>query len=76
MRGMAVRRFAVLLGLGIAVRLGAFWALGRAFEEPLDKVLDFIERYQWWLVGAFFVVTLVTSARRSTRVQPPRPPEV
>lgn len=75
MRRMAVRQFAVLLATGIVVRLVTFWVLGRAFEEPLDKVLDFIERYQWWLVGAFFVVTLLSSVRRSTRVQPPRPPE-
>jgi membrane protein DedA with SNARE-associated domain len=75
MRGMAVRRFAVLLAAGIVVRLASFWVLGKAFEEPLDKVLDVIERYQWWLVGAFFVVTLITSARRSTRIQPPRAPD-
>jgi membrane protein DedA with SNARE-associated domain len=76
-RRMSPTRFAVLLGIGIAIRLGTFWFLGITFEDPLDRVLDWIERYQWWLVGAFLVLSVLTSFQRSSRTpRVPRPPQL
>jgi membrane protein DedA with SNARE-associated domain len=66
-RRMTPRRFAVLLALGIVIRLATFWFLGVTFEEPLDKLLDWIDRYQWWLVGAFLLLTLLSSLQRTSR---------
>src|SRR5262245_8093557 len=64
-RGMAARTFLVLLTVGIVVRLIFFWFLGKALQDPLDVVLDWINRYQWWLVGAFLLLTVAQSYRRA-----------
>jgi membrane protein DedA with SNARE-associated domain len=75
-RRMTPSRFAVLLAVGIVVRLAMFWFLGITFEEPLDRLLDWIDRYQWWLVGAFLLLSVVTSFQRSSRSpRVPRPPQ-
>jgi membrane protein DedA with SNARE-associated domain len=75
-RRMPPARFAVLLAIGIAIRLATFWFLGVTFEEPLDRLLDWIDRYQWWLVGVFLVLSVLTSFQRSSRTpRVPRPPE-
>jgi hypothetical protein len=66
------------LSVGIVIRLATFWFLGVTFEEPLDRLLDWIDRYQWWLVAAFLVLSVLTSFQRSTRSSPripPPPPE-
>ena len=59
------RTYAAVLGVGIAGRLALFWYLGRRFRPQLERVLDVIERYQWWIVAAFFVVTFAQSWRRA-----------
>ncbi len=71
---IAPRRYAVLVALGIVVRLVAFWFLGKALEEPLGVVLDFIQRYQWWIVGAFVLLTMAQSFRRGATATPPPKP--
>ncbi len=62
------RTFATALGLGITLRLGVFWFLGKALEAPLGVVLDFIQRYQWWIVAAFAVITFLPAFRRASSV--------
>jgi membrane protein DedA with SNARE-associated domain len=64
-RRMTARTFLVIGAAGIAVRLGFFWFLGTALHDPLETVLDWIGRYQWWLAGAFLLLTLVRSFRRA-----------
>jgi membrane protein DedA with SNARE-associated domain len=59
------RTYAVLLTLGIAGRLALFWYLGQRFKVSLERVLDFIDRYQWWIIAAFVVVTVFQSYRKT-----------
>jgi membrane protein DedA with SNARE-associated domain len=74
-RGMRPRQFGLLLALGIALKLGFFWFLGEAFEEPLQRLLDWIQRYQWWIVAAFLVWSVVDSSRQVRRTMAQKPPE-
>jgi membrane protein DedA with SNARE-associated domain len=67
-RRIPVRTFAAVLATGIAVRLAFFWFLGKAFQDPLEKVLDWLTRYQWWVAGAFLVLTMAQSFRRASAV--------
>jgi membrane protein DedA with SNARE-associated domain len=70
---VAPRRYGWLLAIGIVARLVVLWFLGKALSDPLGVVLDFIQRYQWWIVGAFVLLTFVQSFRRAaTAVSPER----
>ncbi|HUF98741.1 MAG TPA: hypothetical protein VMM60_11490 [Ilumatobacter sp.] len=59
-RRMAPVRLAVLLTIGIAGRLAVYWYLGKAFEDEIDKVLDFIGRYQWPLTIVSIVLVVLS----------------
>jgi membrane protein DedA with SNARE-associated domain len=64
-RNIPARTYAILLGLGIAGRLALFWYLGQRFKSSLERVLDFIDKYQWWIIAAFVVVTIFQSYRKT-----------
>lgn len=68
-RRVPARPYAALLGAGIAGRLALFWWLGQRFESSLRRVLDLIERYQWWIVAAFVVVTFAQSWRKAVSAE-------
>jgi membrane protein DedA with SNARE-associated domain len=67
--GMKPRTFVSLNVGGTVLRLAVVWWLGKAFEGPLDEVLDFVQDYQWPLTGAFFVLVLVQSTRQAAKAQ-------
>jgi membrane protein DedA with SNARE-associated domain len=64
-RRMAMRRFVPLISVGIIVRLIWVWFAAKQFESELKTALDFIDRYQFWFIGAFLVLTIVPSMRKS-----------
>jgi hypothetical protein len=68
-RGMTTRRFLALISMGIVVRLAWVWAAAKQFEDELKRLLDWIDKYQWYLVAAFFAITLAQSARQSSRLE-------
>jgi membrane protein DedA with SNARE-associated domain len=74
-RGMRPRLFGALLVVGIAVKLAFFWFLGETFDKPLQTLLDWIQRYQWWIVAAFLVWSVVDSSRQVRRTLAQKPPE-
>ena len=49
--GMRPAVFAALNVGGTIVRLIVVRAFAEALEDPLDAVLEFIGKYQWWVVG-------------------------
>ncbi|HEY4333155.1 MAG TPA: hypothetical protein VGM78_11320 [Ilumatobacteraceae bacterium] len=75
-RKMTPRTFGAWLSAGIAFRLIWLWIAARLFDHQLKTILNFIERYQWWLVAAFFVITVIQSARKAKNnpLPPPAPP--
>jgi membrane protein DedA with SNARE-associated domain len=73
-RRMPARRFGVFVSIGIAFRLAWVWIAARAFDSQLKQALDWIEKYQWYLVSAFFIVSIVQSARRASAPPPPPMP--
>jgi membrane protein DedA with SNARE-associated domain len=64
-RRLPARLYIIVLTAGILVRLAFFWFLGKALQDPLEVVLDWLNRYQWWIAGAFLAITLVQSFRRA-----------
>lgn len=63
-RRMAPRRFVPLLMLGIAIKLTVLWQGGRIFEDQIRSFLNYIEKYQWWLVIGLFAISMLQSVRR------------
>ena len=66
-RRMAPRRFIPLLMLGISITLAVLWRGGKLFENQIKDFLSYIERYQWWVVGALFIASALQSARKGRR---------
>ena len=63
-RRMEPRRFVPLLMLGIAIKLVVLWQGGQLFKEQIKDFLNYVEKYQWWVVGLLFVASLLHSARK------------
>lgn len=66
-RRMDARRFVPLLCLGIVIKLAVLWQGGKAFEAQIRAFLDWIDGYQWWIVGGLFALSFLQSSRRARR---------
>lgn len=64
-RKMKTQKFIPLLMLGIAIKLAVLWRGGKLFEQQIKDFLNYIEKYQWWVVGLLFVISSLQSARKS-----------
>jgi membrane protein DedA with SNARE-associated domain len=64
------RRFAVLDIVGTIGRLILMWFLGRAFRKPLETVVDWLQRFQWPLIGAFAVIAILNGLRSARAAVP------
>lgn len=60
---MKPKLFVALNITGTIGRLVLFRLAGDAFEDQLESVLDFVQRYQWWLVGLSFVIVAIQVGR-------------
>lgn len=60
-------KLAALLAVGIGARLALMWWLARTFEDQLVDLLAFIQRYQWWVLGASVALVVVANARNLRR---------
>ncbi len=69
-RQMNVRRFLILLSVGLVIKLEVLWIGGRIFEDQIRSALDYIEKYQWWMVGGLFAVSFIQGGRK-LRKNPP-----
>ena len=72
-RKMPKERFAIWLSAGIVFRLIWLWIAAKIFDSQLKSVLKFIDKYQWWLVAAFFLITIVQGAYKTAKNGPPAP---
>ena len=63
-RRMPPKKFVPLLMVGVILKLIVLWRGGKLFEEQIRDFLSYIERYQWWVVGALFIASTLQSARK------------
>ena len=63
-RRMPLPRFVPLVALGIVIKLVVIWICAKQVEDELESILDFIGKYQWWLVGALFALSFLQSGRK------------
>jgi membrane protein DedA with SNARE-associated domain len=68
---MPPKKFLALASAGIAVRLVVLWFGGKAVESEIESAVNWINNYQWWIVGGLFGVSFLQSSRRSS----PGPPD-
>ena len=69
-RRMRARVFLPLISIGIALKLVVLWIGGKAFEDEIVSFLDFINKYQWWVVGGLFAVTFLQSGNKVRKSLP------
>ena len=69
-RKMNQRTFFLAVIPGIAAKLVTLWIGGQIFEDQVRTFLNWIERYQWWIVVGLFAVSALQMKRRN-----PVPPE-
>jgi membrane protein DedA with SNARE-associated domain len=69
---MEPKKFLALIVPAIAVRLTILWYGGQAFENQIRSALDWIDQYQWWIVGILFGVSFFQASRKKS----PGAPEV
>lgn len=63
---MAPRKFFASVIAGIIFRLIVLWYGGKAFEDQIRAALDWIDNYQWWIVGILFAITFFQTSRRKS----------
>ena len=63
---MAPAKFVSLIVTGIVIRLTALWFGGKAFEDQIRAALDWIDQYQWWVVGILFGISFFQASRRKS----------
>lgn len=61
---MDPRRFVPLLCIGIAIKLAVLWRGGQIFDEQIKSFLNYIEKYQWYVVMALFALSMLQSVRK------------
>jgi membrane protein DedA with SNARE-associated domain len=61
---MDPRRFVPLLCIGIAIKLAVLWRGGQIFAEEIKSFLNWIEKYQWYVVMALFALSMLQSVRK------------
>ncbi len=61
--GTSWKRLAPMFAVGVAARLALLWWLAKAFEGTLRDVIDWTNRYQWWIVIASVAVVVLANVR-------------
>jgi membrane protein DedA with SNARE-associated domain len=61
---MKPKVFITLNVIGTIGRLLLFRLAGAAFRDQLEDLLDLVQRYQWWLVGATVVFVAISLFRQ------------
>ncbi len=69
-RRMRARTFLPFISIGIALKLTVLWIGGKAFEDEIVSFLDFINKYQWWVVGGLFAITILQSGNKVRKALP------
>ena len=60
------RKFIPAVAAGIVFRLVIMWFGGKLFEDQIRAALDWLDAYQWWLVGGLFAITFFQASRRKS----------
>ncbi len=69
---MTPKKFFSLIIPAIAFRLTWLWFGGKAFEDQIKSALNWIDKYQWWVVGILFGISFFQASRKKS----PGAPEV
>ncbi len=64
---MPLRLVLAVISVGVAARLAVFWWLGQQFRPQLEDLVGWIGRYQWWVIGALVLASVIRSSIRQGR---------
>jgi hypothetical protein len=66
-RGTNPARLATLLAVGIAGRLALMWWLAKVFEEPIMDFLNWVDRYDKWVIAVSVALVILVNLRNFRR---------
>jgi membrane protein DedA with SNARE-associated domain len=69
-RRMRPAVFLPCITIGIVAKLIVLWIGGKQFEDEIRSFLDFINDYQWWVVGGLFAITFIQSGNKVRKSLP------
>lgn len=62
-----VPRLIGLLTVGIAARLALLWWLASLFQEELEGIVTWLQRYTWWAIAISIVLVVLINMRNFRR---------
>jgi hypothetical protein len=68
-RRMGPKAFFSLVSAGIVLRLWLVWLAAQHWKTELDRILKWIGKYQWWLIGLFLAITFIQAWRRMKAIE-------
>ena len=69
-RRMRPRNFVALISVGIALKLVVLWVGGKAFSDEIESIIEFINEYQWWVIGGLFALSFLQSGKKVRQSMP------
>jgi len=69
-RRMRPRKFVALISVGIAFKLVVLWIGGKAFSDEIETGIEFINKYQWWVIGGLVALSFLQSGNKVRKSMP------
>jgi len=57
------KRLLPLFAAGVAARLALLWWLSKQFEEEVRSAMRWVDRYQFWVIGASIAIVVLANVR-------------
>lgn len=57
------KRLVPLFAIGLAARLALLWWLAKQFEEEVRSAMRWVDRYQFWVIGASIAIVMIVNLR-------------
>lgn len=57
------KRLVPLFAIGISMRLAVLWWLAKQFEEEVRSAMRWVDRYQFWVIGASIAIVVLVNVR-------------
>jgi hypothetical protein len=61
--GTSWKKLAPMFAIGVTARLALLWWLSKQFEGTLRDIIDWTNRYQFWIIGISVALVVLANVR-------------